>query len=128
MACPWPSRRVLECPVRRRRRPVSGRIPPPVHYRTPGTNFPALLGLLPRKPGCQPQVDEPAADVDPPPGPQGVPYAGGQRRRQQRVRTVGRQAEHHPERSEEHTSELQSRENLVCRLLLEKKNKDKRGR
>src|SRR5690606_39357544 len=27
---------------------------------------------------------------------------------------------HH--RSEEHTSELQSRENLVCRLLLEKKN------
>src|SRR5690606_42015158 len=26
------------------------------------------------------------------------------------------------ERSEEHTSELQSRENLVCRLLLEKKN------
>src|SRR5690606_40345396 len=27
-----------------------------------------------------------------------------------------------PARSEEHTSELQSRENLVCRLLLEKKN------
>src|SRR5690606_35596106 len=27
-------------------------------------------------------------------------------------------------RSEEHTSELQSRENLVCRLLLEKKNRD----
>ena len=26
-------------------------------------------------------------------------------------------------RSEEHTSELQSRRNLVCRLLLEKKNK-----
>src|SRR5690606_42136582 len=31
---------------------------------------------------------------------------------------------HHPGvRSEEHTSELQSRENLVCRLLLEKKNR-----
>src|SRR5690606_38805680 len=31
--------------------------------------------------------------------------------------------ERHPVlRSEEHTSELQSRENLVCRLLLEKKN------
>src|SRR5436309_8893656 len=29
-------------------------------------------------------------------------------------------------RSEEHTSELQSRENLVCRLLLEKKKKKKR--
>src|SRR5690606_40865624 len=28
------------------------------------------------------------------------------------------------ERSEEHTSELQSRENLVCRLQLEKKNSD----
>src|SRR5690606_41627744 len=28
-------------------------------------------------------------------------------------------------RSEEHTSELQSRENLVCRLLLEKKKSDR---
>src|SRR5690606_40883264 len=35
----------------------------------------------------------------------------------------------HVVRSEEHTSELQSRENLVCRLLLEKKNNtDDRGR
>src|SRR5699024_12534023 len=31
-----------------------------------------------------------------------------------------------PERSEEHTSELQSRFDLVCRLLLEKKNKKRR--
>src|SRR5690606_40383630 len=30
------------------------------------------------------------------------------------------------QRSEEHTSELQSRENLVCRLLLEKKKNKKR--
>src|SRR2546427_10220619 len=29
-----------------------------------------------------------------------------------------------PERSEEHTSELQSQSNLVCRLLLEKKKRD----
>src|SRR2546430_5521226 len=29
-------------------------------------------------------------------------------------------------RSEEHTSELQSQSNLVCRLLLEKKNNDRR--
>src|SRR5258707_11192114 len=29
-----------------------------------------------------------------------------------------------PARSEEHTSELQSRQYLVCRLLLEKKKKD----
>src|SRR5690606_41777188 len=32
---------------------------------------------------------------------------------------------HGPGRSEEHTSELQSRENLVCRLLLEKKKKQR---
>src|SRR2546430_16578369 len=31
----------------------------------------------------------------------------------------------HRSRSEEHTSELQSQSNLVCRLLLEKKKKDK---
>src|SRR5215475_16043735 len=31
---------------------------------------------------------------------------------------------HLDDRSEEHTSELQSRENLVCRLLLEKKKKN----
>src|SRR3712207_7537198 len=30
---------------------------------------------------------------------------------------------HGPDRSEEHTSELQSRQYLVCRLLLEKKKK-----
>src|SRR2546422_4856808 len=33
-----------------------------------------------------------------------------------------------PERSEEHTSELQSRLHLVCRLLLEKKNNISRTR
>src|SRR2546427_6137778 len=32
------------------------------------------------------------------------------------------------ERSEEHTSELQSQSNLVCRLLLEKKKKTNNGR
>src|SRR2546426_5484302 len=34
---------------------------------------------------------------------------------------------HRPGRSEEHTSELQSPCNLVCRLLLEKKKKKKRN-
>src|SRR5438270_8546535 len=33
------------------------------------------------------------------------------------------QSLHHVVRSEEHTSELQSQSNLVCRLLLEKKKK-----
>src|SRR2546430_10335722 len=32
----------------------------------------------------------------------------------------------HPSRSEEHTSELQSQSNLVCRLLLDKKNTHQR--
>src|SRR3712207_9585159 len=34
-----------------------------------------------------------------------------------------RETDQLPERSEEHTSELQSRQYLVCRLLLEKKKK-----
>src|SRR3712207_7851475 len=38
-----------------------------------------------------------------------------------RGRALVRQAERLPVRSEEHTSELQSRQYLVCRLLLEKK-------
>src|SRR2546430_7650001 len=37
------------------------------------------------------------------------------------VRRVHRRAADEPRRSEEHTSELQSQSNLVCRLLLEKK-------
>src|SRR5215208_7668272 len=40
----------------------------------------------------------------------------------QHVRRAERH-EHRPLRSEEHTSELQSRGHLVCRLLLEKKKK-----
>src|SRR5690606_41253763 len=39
------------------------------------------------------------------------------------VDVVAQRVEQFMHRSEEHTSELQSRENLVCRLLLEKKNK-----
>src|SRR5688572_32549404 len=41
-------------------------------------------------------------------------------RRPRRARPV--RATRAPGRSEEHTSELQSQSNLVCRLLLEKKN------
>src|SRR2546422_4949907 len=47
-------------------------------------------------------------------------------RRHRRVALAGRRACRHPGddlRSEEHTSELQSRLHLVCRLLLEKKKK-----
>src|SRR5436309_12177267 len=55
-------------------------------------------------PACEPQGRPPGAP------------AGGARRERLRLRDERR-------RSEEHTSELQSRENLVCRLLLEKKKK-----
>src|SRR2546422_2895045 len=50
------------------------------------------------------------------PGPPGVP----RRRLRELLQPV--------RRSEEHTSELQSRLHLVCRLLLEKKKKKKKNR
>src|SRR3712207_7290029 len=45
----------------------------------------------------------------------------------QSVRVLA-QGKGHETRSEEHTSELQSRQYLVCRLLLEKKKKNKMRR
>src|SRR2546421_1960781 len=48
-------------------------------------------------------------------------HAAQQCRRLQRAEPLGAQV---LARSEEHTSELQSRSDLVCRLLLEKKKKD----
>src|SRR5438034_3834046 len=55
-----------------------------------------------------------------------VPAAGdGERRRQDHpaVRRAGGLARRLQPRSEEHTSELQSHSDLVCRLLLEKKRR-----
>src|SRR2546426_7867837 len=49
--------------------------------------------------------------------PRGLPSASD------RSRSSGSSMPQPPPRSEEHTSELQSPCNLVCRLLLEKKNK-----
>src|SRR5438477_12419352 len=46
-------------------------------------------------------------------------------RRRARVRDAASLRQFHRQRSEEHTSELQSHVNLVCRLLLEKKKKKK---
>src|SRR5260221_250075 len=40
-----------------------------------------------------------------------------------RIQKMGKELDYFPERSEEHTSELQSHSDLVCRLLLEKKKK-----
>src|SRR2546421_5094634 len=42
-------------------------------------------------------------------------------KRRQRGRATAMETKSSPFRSEEHTSELQSRSDLVCRLLLEKK-------
>src|SRR5437879_9492348 len=71
-------------------------------------------------------VDEPAAQDQP------GDAAGNRRQGERRARLVPadvarRQPQQNPERqrSEEHTSELQSPMYLVCRLLLEKKNKKK---
>src|SRR2546429_7346799 len=49
--------------------------------------------------------------------------AAQQGRRESRVVVLGMPGKLGAERSEEHTSELQSRLHLVCRLLLEKKKK-----
>src|SRR3712207_7363291 len=49
-------------------------------------------------------------------------YRAGQRRRHEVLVTGGLGASRQ-HRSEEHTSELQSRQYLVCRLLLEKKKR-----
>src|SRR2546427_4746690 len=43
------------------------------------------------------------------------------------VGQAGIGVDHFQQRSEEHTSELQSQSNLVCRLLLEKKKKKSHG-
>src|SRR5688572_31312373 len=51
-------------------------------------------------------------------GTPGIPGRSSPRGRGEAVRPGGRGS-----RSEEHTSELQSQSNLVCRLLLEKKKK-----
>src|SRR3712207_8013219 len=73
----------------------------------------ALIGVPPHNLGA---VSQPAADPVRPL--QEAPAL---------ARVVPGRADHHevegvPVRSEEHTSELQSRQYLVCRLLLEKKN------
>src|SRR2546427_8351041 len=62
-----------------------------------------------------------------PRGPQGsarIAPPAGAARRSRRDRPAGDRGSTRPlRRSEEHTSELQSQSNLVCRLLLEKKKK-----
>src|SRR5690606_39305206 len=61
---------------------------------------------------------DPGADLPPAPH---VPLGGTAERRRG---AGGPRQLRRTDRSEEHTSELQSRENLVCRLRLEKKKKE----
>src|SRR5206468_7547956 len=56
-------------------------------------------------------------------GDEGVTGESGRSRRRQNAQRGSATAVTPSSRSEEHTSELQSRSDLVCRLLLEKKKK-----
>src|SRR5690554_7457052 len=55
-----------------------------------------------------------------------VPYQLWSHAKKLRMSKEEIKREHKESRSEEHTSELQSRPHLVCRLLLEKKKKKKK--
>src|SRR3712207_8302014 len=63
-------------------------------------------------------------EVVAPAGQDGNPPAGAGDHHEHRVERGDADEQ---ERSEEHTSELQSRQYLVCRLLLEKKKKNKQA-
>src|SRR3712207_7384624 len=67
-------------------------------------------------PTCQSPCGVPAARAPPGPG-------NRSRRGHSPARSAVPWSSAEPRRSEEHTSELQSRQYLVCRLLLEKKKK-----
>src|SRR5690606_40481723 len=102
----------------------------------------ALSGVLRRRPRCTLLPTRRSSDLDQLPGnsaasiprlarartvcealtpdPQYAPTAGEPTTDTSAEAAAG-DADPAPSRSEEHTSELQSRENLVCRLLLDKK-------
>src|SRR5206468_4838284 len=104
---------------------------PPLSFTDPPTTAIYTLSLHDALPICQREAQRhspggggghrlPRAGRRRPGGDPGLGDArGGRRPRARRVRARAEGAE----RSEEHTSELQSRSDLVCRLLLEKKKK-----
>src|SRR2546427_3978533 len=94
-----------------RRPPRSTLFPSTTLFRSPGLEAPFALGRL----------DHRHADAVLH-GPAGIEELRlGVHRRPDPLRDAVQ-----PDRSEEHTSELQSQSNLVCRLLLEKKKKTTR--
>src|SRR5215213_11436165 len=101
-------------------------------YRDRDTNPPVSIYLVHlsrfvrgQEPGrchCQPHRKEAEA----PSKPDAVrPLAELRRHALEAHGPCSREAQHRPRRSEEHTSELQSLTNLVCRLLLEQKKTHK---
>src|SRR5690606_41393714 len=97
--------------------------PEPPHFPTrrssdlsgPGATARSSISL-PRKPE---KGGRPATEIAPTKNI--APSSSGWRRAGAVTRSVPYSPRWRAMRSEEHTSELQSRENLVCRLLLEKK-------
>src|SRR3989442_5982254 len=69
-------------------------------------------------------------EISPLPLPAPLPISAdpGRAAGQARLADAAGHAKRDPQRSEEHTSELQSRPHLVCRLLLEKKRRNPEGR
>src|SRR3712207_7970316 len=90
-----------------RRPPRSTLFPYTTLFRSPGERR-----ARPAANSHRGRPDEPASHLD-----------GGSRVRSSLRRRLGQRCRR---RSEEHTSELQSRQYLVCRLLLEKKKKKKK--
>src|SRR5690625_6051937 len=91
------------------------------HTPTPKIYTLSLHDALPILPKFRAPPDARRAD----PAVSSTLFASSESSRQPGRRAPG-QREQPTRRSEEHTSELQSRGHLVCRLLLEKKNKRSR--
>src|SRR3712207_8352250 len=86
--------------------------------KDPATAEIYTLSLHDALPICPRPTDDAAARQEPRRGERGPAHADPRGRR---PRPAGDPQRPHGGRSEEHTSELQSRQYLVCRLLLEKK-------
>src|SRR2546425_6513142 len=110
--------------------PVASRAdcgPTTVRWLSPGASVPAVFLAFrePRVPAHRRQCR--AQQGAEPPHPVAGPHSGGEGDAEHEGRVHrGPGQRHAEERSEEHTSELQSLAYLVCRLLLEKKKKKKR--
>src|SRR5690606_39443607 len=93
---------------------------PDTHTPVPDTGSGPGYGTPPRsarRPGAR-RSDRPDSPSGRAPSSPGIPARRGERQAGAPVPAPAPPAAR-PRRSEEHTSELQSRENIVCRLLLE---------